>query len=159
MITSVSNATNGNTSTVPSKFNDLKAEDFMNIMLKELQQQDPFEPVSSKDLVSQMGQISSIQSNMQLSSTLKDLAINQKLSVAGTLLGKEVTGLNGNGDKVNGIVTAVKREGDKVFLELDSGERMSVDNVTAMVDKNPVVDTEATLDTELNAEEEENQDA
>jgi flagellar basal-body rod modification protein FlgD len=143
MVTSVQNSS-ATTSTLgaTSSKNKLDPQQFLKIMLKELEQQDPMNPTSSKDLVNQMSQIQSIQSNMDLSSTLKDLALSQKLSSAGNLLGKLVTGKNSNGDDVSGIATSVKREGDKVYLELDSGNRLAVEDVLGV--NNPTAATNST---------------
>jgi len=129
MVSAVQNSSNSSATNSATSNNQIDPQQFLKIMIKELQQQDPSQPMSSKDLVSQMAQIRDIQSSMDLSSTLKDLALGQRLSSAGTLLGKEVTGKNSKGDDVSGIVTSVKREGDKVYLELDSGNQLSVDNV------------------------------
>jgi flagellar basal-body rod modification protein FlgD len=118
---------------------DLNSEDFLNIMIQELQQQDPFEPVSSKDLISQVGQIRSLQSSMDLSTTLQDLAVSQKLSAAGTFIGKEVTGINSDGDKISGVVSSISREDDTIFLELDSGQKLDVGNVLTV--NNPTTTT------------------
>ena len=131
MVTQVTN-TNSGTSVGSSKMTSINPQEFLKIMIKEMQQQDPMEPVSSKDLVNQLAQIRDIQSSMELSQTLKDLAISQKLSSAGILLGKEIFGKNSSGDDVTGIVTSVRREGDKVYLELDTGERLSIDDVLAV---------------------------
>ena len=114
---------------VAKKTKGINAEDFMKIMIKELQQQDPFEPVSSKDLLTQVGQISDLQSATELSKTLKELATNQKLGSASSLLGKVVRGVTPNGDELSGMVTAVKLEDDSIYLELDSGERLDLNYV------------------------------
>ena len=145
-INSASNNKNMNSGQIKG-LGGMKAEDFLSIMVKELQQQDPFEPTSSKDLINQVGQVSSIQSNMELIQTLKELSLNQQLSAASSLLGKLVLGRNEDGDEVNGIVTGVKREGDKIYIELDSGQQLSIDNVLQVFDKSkdiPETDTGGT---------------
>jgi len=121
------------TPTRSSKLNSIKPEEFLKIMIQEMQQQDPFEPVSSKDLVNQVAQVRDIQSSLELPQTLKDLAISQKLSSAGAMIGKQVIGKDNDGYDVAGTVTAVKREGDNVFLELDNGQRLAIGNVTSVV--------------------------
>ncbi len=138
MITGVNNSTTGGTngSHQIKGLNGMKAEDFLSIMVKELQQQDPFAPTSSKDLINQIGQVSNIQSSMELIHTLKDLSLNQKLSAASTLLGKMILGRSEDGDEVSGLVTAVKREGNNIYIELDSGQRLSIDNVLQVFNKN-----------------------
>ncbi|MFA5865092.1 MAG: flagellar hook capping FlgD N-terminal domain-containing protein [Phycisphaerae bacterium] len=132
MVTSVTNSTSGISSASSSKMSSLSPQDFLKIMLKEMQQQDPMDPVSSKDMINQISQIRDIQSSMDLSQTLKDLAVSQKLSSASALLGKEIAGLNSNGEQITGLVTSIKRDGDTVSLELDSGQTLSIDNVIAV---------------------------
>jgi len=133
-MTTVSGATNTTSSSSTSTGNNsMTTNDFLKIMIEELQQQDPFDPVSSKDLVSQMGQIQSIQSNLTLSKTLTELATSQKLSAAGNLIGKSVIGLDDNNNRVTGTVTAVCREGDDIYLQLDTGDLLQIDNVTDIV--------------------------
>ncbi len=129
MVSSVQGTSSGSSQQTTSKMSSIRPEEFLQIMVKELQQQDPFEPVSSKDMVTQMAQVRDIQSSMDLSTVLKDLSLSQKLSSASVLLGKTITGKNTDGKDAAGVVTSVKREGDKVYLELDSGERVSVDDV------------------------------
>ena len=142
MVASISNASNNTSPLTKSKVSEIKPEDFLKIMLAELQQQDPFEPVTSKDLIAQVGQVKDIQSSMDLSTTLKDLAVSQKLSAAGTLLGKEITGLNSDGDKISGLVSSITREGNTIYLELDSGQRLEVGNVLTV--NNPKTTSTAT---------------
>lgn len=117
------------------QLNEMKVEDFMKIMIKELRQQDPFEPVSSKDLLQQIGQLRDMQSAMELHDTLEALSSNQKLGAASSMLGKLVVGHSEDGEIVEGMVTSIKREGDKIFLELDSGQRLDLDDVIEVYGK------------------------
>jgi len=125
----------GASGSVAKKTKGINAEDFMKIMIKELQQQDPTEPVSSKDLLTQISQISNLQSATELSQTLKDLAASQKLGSASSLLGKVVHGVTSEGKDLSGMVTGVKLENDNVYLELDSGEQMDMNYVTEVYGK------------------------
>ncbi len=129
MISNVSGATSSTAGSSKSPLS-MKPEDFLSIMIKELQQQDPFNPTSSKDLIDQVGQVSNIQSSMELTKTLRDLSTSQKLTSASNMLGKVVLGKTKDGDNVSGLVTAVSKEGDDVYLELDSGEKLPINNVT-----------------------------
>jgi flagellar basal-body rod modification protein FlgD len=133
-VSSTSSTSNTSSSTSGSSFSDLTSNDFLEIMLEELQQQDPFDPVSSSDMINQMSQIRSIQSSTDLSSTLSEVSLSQKLSSAGNFIGKTVTGVNDDGDSVNGVVTSVTREDDDFYLELDSGDRVEVGNVLTVKD-------------------------
>lgn len=126
----------GSSLTKSGSSNNISTEDFLKIMIEQLQKQDPFEPTSAKDLIDQIGHITDIQSNLSLVDTLKDLAINQKISAASALIGRLVVGINSEGEEVSGIVNSVVREGDDVFLELDSGARLSIDNIIAVYKDN-----------------------
>lgn len=128
-VDSITGGTGATTGITSGGLNQIQSEDFLKIMIKELQQQDPFEPVSSKDLLSQVGQIRDIQSALELSETLKELAVSQKLAAGGALLGKLVLGLNSDGDEVSGVAVSIKMEAGQVILELDSGQQLPLDNV------------------------------
>ena len=65
--------------------------------------------------------------------------LQNQIASAGGLIGKFVTGLDGLNDSVDGLVTAVRVEGDDVFLELDTGKKLSVDRVTQIFDEVPGV--------------------
>jgi flagellar basal-body rod modification protein FlgD len=135
MTTAISSTSGSSGSSTSSKISQIKPEDFLKIMVKEMQQQDPFEPLSSKDLMAQVGQIRDIQSSMDLTETLKELATSQKLTSAGGLIGKTVSGLSSSGDKISGVVVSARKEGDTINLELDTGELISLDNITEVVNK------------------------
>jgi flagellar hook assembly protein FlgD len=104
----------------------MKSEDFFRILVAELQQQDPFEPAKTSDMISQVSQVRSIELNSQLSGTLQNMAQQQRTAGASELLGKHVLasveGPTGEPQAVAGVVTGVQFSGDGVaLLELDSG--------------------------------------
>jgi hypothetical protein len=94
-----------------------------------------------------MGQIQSIQSNLSLSQTLSDLAINQKLSAAGNRIGKQIYGLNTDGKKTTGNVTSVARVDNSIYLKLDTGDFVSIDSVTGIVNTTASTSTGSTTGT------------
>ncbi len=115
--------------TSPNGFSSLSSADFIRIMFTELANQDPFQPSDSSALLDQMNSIRSIESNIQLMDRLDTLVFENKLSSAATLIGKVVQGLTDDGFRVNGTVSTVLRQGDEVTLELDTGWRLSIDNI------------------------------
>ena len=62
------------------------------MLVTELQNQDPTQPMSNTDLMNQVSQIQSIESNQQLTSTLQSVALGQSIASAGNLIGRTVTG-------------------------------------------------------------------
>src|SRR6476661_5053262 len=113
-----------NTTTSPNQIKSdkfaLKAEDFIKMMVTQLQNQDPVEPAKNEELLAQMSQIGQLQSSTDLQTSLKSMVMQNNISSAGNLIGKKIQGLDENGDPVEGLVNSVRVEKDKgVFLELD----------------------------------------
>lgn len=115
-----------------SKSKQLQTEDFIQMMITQLQNQDPMKPASNQELMQQMAQISDMQSSTTLQTTLKELATQNQIGAAGNLIGKLVEGLDENNEQVEGLVSSVRVEDGQVYLELDSGKRLKLSNVTTV---------------------------
>jgi flagellar basal-body rod modification protein FlgD len=88
-------------------FSNLKMSDFLNLMITELQNQDPTSPEDSSEIMQEIGQMQSIQSTTELNTTLNALSLGQGLSSASLLINQNITGLDNNGNSVNGTVSSV----------------------------------------------------
>jgi flagellar basal-body rod modification protein FlgD len=122
-----SNSTGSGGTSAPLK--GMQAADFLNLMIQQLQQQDPLNPTDSNALLSQMSQIGQLQSNTQLQQTLTQMGLQQAIGSSGNLIGKKVSGLNANGVKVEGNVLSIKVANQKVNLELDTNDELPMANV------------------------------
>jgi flagellar basal-body rod modification protein FlgD len=91
---------------------DLDLNQFLQLMITELTNQDPLNPLDNAELVQQIGNIRSIAATDQLSSTLASLQTGQSLATASNLLGKRITALSTGSQNVSGIV-------DRVSIEVD----------------------------------------
>lgn len=109
---------------------DLKPEDFIKMMITQLQNQDPMEPAKNEQLLAQMSQIGQLESSTKLQDSLEQMVLQNNLGSAGNLIGKTVVGLGEAGDKIAGTVTSVRVEGKSVHLELDNGTSVRMDRVT-----------------------------
>ena len=137
--TGVGSTSNSNSSQSAKKSAyDLKPEDFIKMMITQLQNQDPTEPVKNEQLLAQMSQISQLQSSTTLTSTLQGITLQNSIGSASSLIGKVVAGLDGDDDPVNGLVTAIKVKGNDVTLQLDNGKELGLGKVT---DISPVTTT------------------
>ncbi len=125
----------------------LEVEDFINMMVTQLQNQDPLEPAKNDQLLAQMSQIGQLQSAQDMQSAmrtlvednntmLQQLAAQNSVSSAGSMIGKVVEGVVTEGDKevkLNGTVTAVTVDKDGlVKLELDSGKFLPLSGVRSI---------------------------
>lgn len=109
-MTSIAGATSSSSSTGGTTGNDLRNVDlnqFLTLLVTEMQNQDPMSPMDNSQLLTQMGQIRQIGSTNQLTETLTSLSLGQGLSMASTLIGKKVTALDDKAKEVTGVVDRV----------------------------------------------------
>jgi flagellar basal-body rod modification protein FlgD len=123
------------TSAPKSKNLDLKTEDFVKMMITQLQNQDPMEPAKNQDLLAQMSQIGQLQSATTLQESLKGIVTQNQIGAAASMIGKGVEGLDDNDDPVAGVVTSVRVEKDQVNLELDNGTTLPLTRVTSIANE------------------------
>ena len=99
----------------PRKLEDLDIDDFLKLMITELTNQDPLNPMDNAQLVEQIGQIRDISATSKLSDTLDSVLTGQSLTTASSLIGKRVTAMNDQNENVAGVV-------DRVSVEIDPND-------------------------------------
>ncbi len=121
-----------NTNTVDSSktgFAALTADDFMKLLLTQLQNQDPSEPTSNEELLNQLSSMQSLASSIELGDTLKEIISNQQLTDGAAFLGSFVTGDNDQNEQVEGVVDRVVMREGQAYLGVGL-EEIPVRNVT-----------------------------
>ena len=113
-------------------FNGLTSEDFLKMLIVQLQNQDPTEPVGNDELLNQISQMRSLQSNIELGDSFQTITANQQLSTAAGLIGKEVTGIDETDNQQTGVVTRAFLANDKAFVELEDSTRLELSKVSAV---------------------------
>src|SRR5258707_4240413 len=96
---------------VRSTKNQLNTDDFIKMMVTQLQNQDPLEPAKNQELLAQMSQIGQLQSSSDLTDSLKGLTTQNQIGAASSLIGKKVEGLDDQNDPVDGVVSGVRVAG------------------------------------------------
>lgn len=117
---------------VKSRKSELKTEDFIKMMITQLQNQDPMEPAKNQELLAQMSQIGQLQSSTALQDSLKSMVLQNQIGSAGNLIGKTVAGADALDEPITGIVTSVRVSKDGVFLQLDNGKELPMNGVTTI---------------------------
>jgi flagellar basal-body rod modification protein FlgD len=125
----------------------LQASDFINLLVTQLQNQDPTQPMSNSELLQQVSQIGQLQSQTQLQTTLQNFALQNQIGSASNLIGKAVAGNDANNNQVGGIVTSVSVANNNVTLNLDSGQTLPMSGVTQITTINPVTGAASTTST------------
>ena len=100
-------ATSATTNRNVGDLRDLNLDHFLKLMLTELQNQDPLDPLDNSEILAQISQIRAISATDKLSETLDSVLLGQNLGTASGLIGKRIDALSDDGDSVNGIVDRV----------------------------------------------------
>lgn len=106
----------------------VEADDFIKLLITELQNQDPLDPTDNGKILEQISQIRSIQTTTQLSETLGSVLLGQNLASASALVGKRVVGLADDGANIAGRVERISIENGAPRLVVD-GQLMSLSNI------------------------------
>jgi flagellar hook assembly protein FlgD len=100
--------------------NDIDLSTFLQLMITELQNQDPLNPLENKDMLAQISQIREVGATDKLTETLNSVLLGQSIASATNLIGAEVDGISDDNQKVTGIVKQVSIENGAPKLVVDS---------------------------------------
>ncbi len=115
---------NASTNSLPAasptdnSINSLSADQFLKLMITELQNQDPTNPEKNSEIMQQVSSISQITASNKLSTTLNGVALGQSIASAGAMIGKNINGLTADGKTVNGVVSSVTVTGTTPVLNV-----------------------------------------
>ncbi|MBI1319188.1 MAG: hypothetical protein GC168_09625 [Candidatus Hydrogenedens sp.] len=131
-------------STVPSK--ELDRDAFLSLLIQQMTNQDPLEPMSNEDMVAQLAQFSALEQMEKLNGSFEELStgfdflngnIDQLnfISAQG-MLGKFVEGISAEGELISGEVESVHLSGSVVVLTVD-GQAMPMSGVIGVTTQRP----------------------
>ncbi|WP_217585603.1 flagellar hook assembly protein FlgD [Lentibacillus saliphilus] len=132
---------NQTTSRTPSS--ELGKDEFMKILMAQLQNQDPLNPMEDREFISQMASFSSLEQMMQMSNSIDHLVQNQLTSPVirySHMIGKEVSYQSYDeetdepGDIMTSKVISVSQKDGWAILELENGEKVYADAVVKVID-------------------------
>src|SRR5215212_11232178 len=102
-----SSSNNQSSSPTTNAVNDIDMNTFLKLMIVELQQQDPLNPMDNKDMLNQIAQIRAVGASDQLTKTLNSVLLGQNITSATNLLGADISALTDDGQAITGIVNRV----------------------------------------------------
>ncbi len=106
---SAADAANG-TSTTPNRatsIEDMDLDSFLTLLITELQNQDPLDPMENSEMLQQISQMRSIGASDKLTNTLDAVLLGQNVTTASGLIGKEVNALSDDGENISGVIDRV----------------------------------------------------
>ena len=102
----------GTTGQVATGQQTLGKDDFLKLLVIQLKNQDPLEPLKNEDFIAQLATFNSLEQMTNLNKSFEGMLALQTLSYASSFIGKEVAWYAEDGTLMNGTVLEV---------ELDSG--------------------------------------
>ena len=126
--------TNSSAAGDSSGFDSIDSDDFLEIILSELTNQDPLAPNDTQALLDQIGTIRQIESDLELTESLQEIASRTEISSAGSLVGTFVAGTTDNGQEVVGYVDSISISREGLRLNLGTGFTVALENVQEIVD-------------------------
>ena len=119
---------------------DLDYDAFLRLLIAQMQNQDPLNPMEATEYTAQLAQFSSLEQMEGVNENLVALAILQQgnallgqLTNGSALIGQQVNYVDPNsGNIAGGVVESVKVEGDVVLMKV-SGNDVPLGNVTEVL--------------------------
>lgn len=112
----------------------LGKDDFLKLMLTQLQQQDPLDPMDNQEMVAQMAQFSSLEQMSNLNESFENSAANTLFMDSTRLLGKNIHILDPGADPSSGElmiskVQSVSFSENGPVLSLENGTLTTLDQI------------------------------
>lgn len=101
----------------------LNYNDFLQLMIAQLQNQDPLNPTDSSQFMSQIAEFSNVEQGINANSKLDQLLVNSNISQASTMIGLQITGTDGT----TGIIQSVRIDSSGSTAVLTDGTKVPID--------------------------------
>ncbi|MBR0963552.1 flagellar hook assembly protein FlgD [Bradyrhizobium diazoefficiens] len=121
--TSTSSSTSSTTTTAS---NSVDYNTFLQLLVAEMKNQDPTNPMDTSQYMSQFAQLSTVEQAMQTNTKLDSLLSSQSLSQADGLIGKTVSFTDSTGASFSGKVVSISINSDGSIATLENGTKVAV---------------------------------
>ncbi|MFC5702130.1 flagellar hook capping FlgD N-terminal domain-containing protein [Cohnella faecalis] len=112
---------------------ELGKDEFLQILIAQLRNQDPMQPLEDKEFISQMAQFSSLEQTANMASELKSL--RQSAGIASGIIGMQVswiaTSNTGTVEAKNGIVDSIVMRDGIQYAKIGQSE-VKIDELTSI---------------------------
>ncbi len=119
--TAGTNSTSSTTSTASNAISGsggLGETDFLNLLIAQLKNQDPLDPVKDTDFIAQLANFSSLQQMTNMNTNISNLLAQQNYTNAAGMIGKQITTTDNN----TGVVTKIGVEAGTVYVYAGSNK-------------------------------------
>ncbi|WP_313523612.1 flagellar hook assembly protein FlgD [Shinella sp.] len=113
----------GSEATTAEKSATLNYESFLKLLVAQMKNQDPTEPMDSAQQMAQLATFSQVEQTIKTNKNLESLLQRTSLQEANSVIGRTVTSEDG---KITGVVKEVTLYNDGIVAKLDSGEKLVI---------------------------------
>ncbi|ANB59141.1 hypothetical protein GFC29_397 [Anoxybacillus sp. B7M1] len=112
----------------------LGKDDFLKILLVQLQNQDPLNPMEDKEFIAQMANFSTLEQITNLAAAMQgfmQMQSDNAILLYSEMIGKKVYWMDTSDEAdtsenlASGMVKSVSQRNNEIFLELDNGQEIS----------------------------------
>jgi flagellar basal-body rod modification protein FlgD len=122
--TGTTSTTSGATTNTPT--NTVDYNTFLQLLVAEMKNQDPTNPMDTSEYMSQFAQLSTVEQAMQTNAKLDALLSSQALSQADGLIGRTVSFTDSTGASFSGKIASVSINSDGSIATLEDGTKVAI---------------------------------
>ena len=124
--TTSTNSTSSTSSTTSTSNNTVDYNTFLQLLIAEMKNQDPTNPMDTSQYMSQFAQLSTVEQATLTNSKLDSLLSSQALTQADGLIGRNVSFTDTTGAAVTGKIASVSINSDGSVATLEDGTKVAV---------------------------------
>ena len=139
-VDAVSSSTSSSSSTAAaaSASATLNYNDFLQLLIAQMKNQDPTSPMDATQQISQLASFSQVEQQIQTNSHLETVLQNQWISQASDYIGKEIQSADGT---VTGTIKEVTVYTDGIIAETDAGDKVLIQAGVTIAPAGTIIDT------------------
>lgn len=132
MVASVTNSEGKGAITKAENRASVSRDQFLKILVAELSSQSPLDPLDNGQFMQQLASLQNLEQTAALTDSLKTFERFLQMTSGSALIGKQIKGLTPEGDTVQGTVSRVVLEGNKVNLVVGT-QKVPVNSISEIV--------------------------
>ncbi|MFK0163011.1 flagellar hook assembly protein FlgD [Rhizobium sp. NPDC090279] len=120
---SSSSSSSSSSAAAASASASLNYNDFLQLLIAQMQNQDPTDPMDASQQISQLASFSQVEQQIQTNSHLETVLQNQWISQASDYIGKQIMSADG---KTTGTIKEVTVYTDGIIAQTDAGDKILI---------------------------------
>jgi flagellar basal-body rod modification protein FlgD len=124
--TDTTSKTTSTGTTAAASSNGVDYNTFLQLLVAEMKNQDPTNPMDTSQYMSQFAQLSTVEQAMQTNTKLDALLSSQALSQADGLIGRTVSFTDSTGASFSGKIASVSINSDGSIATLENGTKVAI---------------------------------